>query len=117
MDEDDELNKAYFLVDFRTKIKYEREQLELRKENLLNYSYKGGLFKITQDLISFVETLITRGHREVVLIDSYNVPIEIDDLENFQQNIISHYFEVVNIYYKEYNEIDEQRLRKDSLKW
>ena len=45
----------------------------------------------------------------VILIDDNNIPIEINDLEEFKQAIVSQYFEASNQYLAEYSKLKSQR--------
>tara|TARA_B110000503_G_scaffold23073_1_gene35886 strand:+ start:1702 stop:1932 length:231 start_codon:yes stop_codon:yes gene_type:complete len=60
-------------------------------------------------LISFVQTLITQGHVKAVLLDVYNNPIEIVELDDFLDEILSRYFEATNEYHAEYSKIKKSR--------
>ena len=101
------LTKALEFANYRTTLNVQHNALKAKVQTLLNYSINGGTFDISQELISFVKLLLDREYTDAVLLDVYNNPIKIDDLDDFLDEILSRYFEAVNEYHAEY-----QKLRK-----
>jgi hypothetical protein len=101
------LTKALEFANYRTTLNVQHNALKAKVQTLLNYSTNGGTFNISQELISFVKLLLDREYSDAVLLDVYNNPIKIDDLNDFLDEILSRYFEAVNEYHTEY-----QKLRK-----
>ena len=101
------LTKALEFANYRTTLNVQHNALKAKVQTLLNYSINGGTFDISQELISFVKLLLDREYNDAVLLDVYNNPIKIDDLNDFLDEILSRYFEAVNEYHAEY-----QKLRK-----
>jgi hypothetical protein len=101
------LTKALEFANYRTTLNVQHNALKAKVQTLLNYSINGGTFNISQELISFVKLLLDREYSDAVLLDVYNNPIKIDDLNDFLDEILSRYFEAVNEYHTEY-----QKLRK-----
>ena len=101
------LTKALEFANYRTTLNVQHNALKAKVQTLLNYSINGGTFNISQELISFVKLLLDREYTDAVLLDVYNNPIKIDDLDDFLDEILSRYFEAVNEYHAEY-----QKLRK-----
>ena len=96
------LTKALEFANYRTTLNIQHNNLKAKVQTLLNYSANGGTFEISQTLISFVQVLIDQKHTSAVLLDVYNNPIEIKDLQEFLEEIISRYFEATNEYHAEY---------------
>lgn len=101
------LTKALEFANYRTTLNVQHNALKAKVQTLLNYSINGGTFDISQELISFVKLLLDREYTDAVLLDVYNNPIKVDDLNDFLDEILSRYFEAVNEYHAEY-----QKLRK-----
>ena len=101
------LTKALEFANYRTTLNVQHNALKAKVQTLLNYSINGGTFNISQELISFIKLLLDREYSDAVLLDVYNNPIKIDDLNDFLDEILSRYFEAVNEYHTEY-----QKLRK-----
>jgi hypothetical protein len=76
---------------------------------LLSYSTNGGTFEISHELISFVKMLIDKEYSNAVLLDVYQNPIMIDNLNDFLEEILSRYFEAVNEYHAEYTKLKKAR--------
>lgn len=78
-------------------------------QNLIHYQ-NGGSFSVTRELINFVKTLVDLGHdTNTVLIDNNDIPIEIDDLKVFMEQIVSVYYGAVNEYYSKYTQLKTSR--------
>lgn len=83
--------------------------LKVKTQNLLSYSFNGGMFKVDQSLISFVNYISQTGRTEVVILDKNDVPVKITDIPTFLDDISSLYFEVINDYYNEYQKLKSSR--------
>lgn len=106
---DERLEKALdisnYMVTLNNQIRLLKEQYQ---ENLVHY-YNGGQFTITQQLISFCQNLISMNQTSTILIDDNNLPIEVEDLEKFANDLYSKYFEASNRYLVEYNKLKKNR--------
>ena len=69
----------------------------------------GGTFTVSQELITFVNTLIEKEYSDSVLIDNYENPIHIEVLSAFLDELLSRYFEVTNDYHAEYVKLRKAR--------
>lgn len=106
---DDRLAKALKFSNYRVTLFQQLEALKLKTANSLMYSCNGGTFKIDRELIAFVDIL----HREKLpgafLTDINELPIFIDDVPAFFNDIYTLYFEVMNDYGAEYARIRKAR--------
>jgi len=103
------LTKALEFANYAATINNQRAALRAKTEAMLSYSINGGTFTIEQSLISFVQECIRTKLSRVILLDIYKNPIMIEDLQSFQEEICSRYFEVVNDYYAEYEKLKRAR--------
>lgn len=106
---DNRLEKALEFSNFKAAVFQQKQNLKLRLDNLLTYAHNGGIFKITQELISFIDVLVRREIEEVVLIDERGNPILIKDLLSFRDAIIGLYFEATNEYHFEHEKLRKAR--------
>jgi hypothetical protein len=86
-----------------------KNNLKVKTQNLLSYSHNGGIFKVDQGLISFVNYVIESGKDTVVILDKNEIPIKIENLSQFLEDISSLYFEAVNEYYNDYEKLRSSR--------
>ena len=86
-----------------------KNNLKVKTQNLLSYSTNGGTFRVTQDLIGFMNFVVSSGKTETILLDKNDIPIKIDDTEKFLEDISSLYFETVNEYYNDYQKLRSSR--------
>jgi len=109
---DTRLDNALEFANHKVSMFQQKQNLKLRLDNLLTYAHNGGIFKITEQLISFVDAILRRDVNEVVLIDSRGNPVEVKDLQSFQDDIFSLYFEATNEYMMEYEKLRKSRTVK-----
>ena len=86
-----------------------KNNLRIKTQNLLSYSTAGGSFTVNQSLISFMNFVVSSGKTEISLLDKNDIPIHIEDTEKFLDEVSSLYFEVVNDYYNEYQQLRSSR--------
>ena len=78
-------------------------------QNLIHY-HNGGIFTATRELINFVKTLIDLGNNEsAVLVDNNELPVDIDNLAKFLEDLLSKYHFAVNQYYTRYDQMRKLR--------
>lgn len=73
----------------------------------LHFTFNGGLFKATQELLAFVATWPVD---HIFLEDTYGNPIEITDTKLFLVRAQQHYQQVMNTWHQEHAEL--RKLRK-----
>ena len=86
-----------------------KNNLKVKTQNLLSFSTAGGSFSVDQSLISFMNFVVSSGKTEISLLDKNDIPIRIEDTEKFLEEVSSLYFEVVNDYYNEYQQLRSSR--------
>ena len=102
------LTKALEFANYRVTVNNQQAQLKAKTQSLLSYSINGGTFTIDIPLITFCKQLLDEGQKQVVLLDIYKNPIQID-VESYYEEIQSRYFEVTNHYYAEYEKLRKAR--------
>lgn len=106
---EERLSKALEFANYRQTLNNQLHQTKIRTEGLLTIAKHGGSFKVGQELICFLDYLIRTDKDSAILLDSNNVPIEIEDLHTFLIEVTARYFEVTNDYSKEYQSIRKAR--------
>lgn len=106
---DERYEKAVEFANYRQTLNNQLQAAKVRAESQLIISKNGGTFVITESLISFVSFLVTSGQAEAVLLDTNTIPVNIGELEDFRDTIVSRYFEVTNDYLHEYEKIRKSR--------
>jgi hypothetical protein len=106
----EQLKKALDFANYKQTLAIQRRTLKEKINAKLTFGYNGGLFKIDRELISFVETLLSKNRVSgVVLLDKNDNPILVDDLQEFQEDILSKYFEATNEYLEQYQALKKSR--------
>jgi len=113
---DERIEKAFQVTNyFATLAGQKKIILEELNQKLVHYC-NGGTFKVTIELINFSKLLIDKGiTSDVVLIDDNSIPVIIDDMLKFHDEIFSIYFEAANGYAVKYSEIKSKRKIKDLI--
>lgn len=79
--------------------KIKRQILKERFDADITIGYNGGIFKINQQLISYVTILLSMDKKQnVILLDINETPIVIDNLPHFQKDILDRYFMALGRY-------------------
>lgn len=102
------LTKALEFANYRITLNNQQAALKAKTESLLSYSINGGTFTVNRELISFCSIMTAAERDEIVLLDIYDNPIQVN-LKEFLDEITSRYFEVTNDYYMEYEKLRKAR--------
>jgi hypothetical protein len=106
---DERLQKALDHSNYMITLNNQKRLLkEQYKENLVYY-YNGGQFTVTQELISFCQSLVNLEQDSTILIDDNDLPIMVDNLKEFANEVYTTYFECSNKYLNEYSKLKKNR--------
>ena len=114
---DQRLEKALEFANYRQTLANQKQILKDRCASQLNYAYNGGLFTIDNALISFIGIFVNKGKKSMVVLDSNNSPIDIENLEEFFEHITSRYFESVNEYHRQDQDLAHKRKTVKLVEW
>ena len=106
---DERLEKALDISNYMVTLNNQKRLLKEQHQENLVYYYNGGQFKVTQQLVSFCQSLVAMDQQSAILIDDNDIPIAVDDLSAFTNSVISKYFEATNTYFTEYNKLKKNR--------
>lgn len=111
---DERLEKAFSVANYMATLSNQKRLIKEELDQKLVYYTNGGSFKVDQTLISFTKTVLDLGHTEdVVFLDVNQMPIVIDNVLDFLNNIVNVYFEAVNDYSVKVTEIKSKRKLTD----
>jgi hypothetical protein len=107
---DESLKKALEFSNYNHTLSVQRKTMKEKMSAKLTYGYNGGIFKIDQSLMIFVDMLVNQGRTSgIPIIDSNGNPILIDDMESFKDEIFDRYFTTLIEYYEEFEKIKKNR--------
>ena len=107
---DDRLKKSLEFANYRQTFAIQKKLLKEKIASKLTYGYNGGVFKIDQSLITFVQMLIDQGRISgVPLLDINNNPIMNLSLYFFRDEIFDRYFTTTLEYYEQYELLKKSR--------
>lgn len=111
---DERVEKAFGVANYMATLSNQRRiALEEFNQSLIYYK-NGATFKVDQSLIGFTKSLIDRGHKErIPFVDSNNLPVMIENVEEFFNDILEMYFEAVNSYLATHTQIKSKRKIED----
>jgi len=107
---DERLEKAFAVANYMATLSNQKRVIKEEYNQKLVYYINGATFKTTPDLISFTKTMLDLGHTtDVPFLDANGVPVVIANVQEFFDNIVSVYFEALNVYAVKFNEIKSKR--------
>lgn len=90
-------------------LKIQRQRIKEIFDSETTFGYNGGIFKINDQLISYVYTLIEIGKiSNVVTLDSNGTPILIENIQDFFDIISDRYFMALGKYQAGYTALKNQ---------
>jgi hypothetical protein len=114
---DDRIEKAFAVANYMATLSNQRRIILEEYNQKLVYYINGATFRISPELINFTKTMLDLGHTDdVAFLDSNNLPVIIDQVQIFFDNITSIYFEATNEYAAKYTEIRSKRKVADIVK-
>ncbi|NJO58815.1 MAG: hypothetical protein HC836_10835 [Richelia sp. RM2_1_2] len=111
------LEAAFDVIKYQQTLINQRDLLEAWLNESLQYSNYGGTFKITPQLMVFVKLLVDNHYQASVIIDEYNTPILVENLQEFLETLLEIYATVTNEYYVKFQELRKKRNVKDLVGW
>ena len=103
-------NKALEFANYQQTFSIQKKLLKEKIESKLTYGFNGGLFHIDRNLLTFVEILCNKGRTSgIVILDTNENPVLIDNLEDFRDEIFDRYFEITKEYYGFYQKLKTNR--------
>ena len=106
---DERLKKALDYSNFMITLTNQKRILLEQYNNDLIYYFNSGQFTVSQQLVSFCQSLLSFKQTETVLVDDNGLPVEIENLEDFTKNILNVYFKASNRYLTEYTKLKKNR--------
>lgn len=107
---DEKVKNAFDIANYMATLSNQKRIILEEFNQKMVYYVNGGTFKVSRELINFTKSLIDLGHTsEIVFIDENNIPIMIENLQEFLDNILSVYFEASNWYQTKYADLKSKR--------
>lgn len=114
---DERLEKALEAAKYRITLFNQKENSKLKFKQALTFSKNGGVFSIDQTLMSFVSSLMSRSYDTAILIDVNGNPINIENLEDFLDEITDRYYQATNDFLIDYKKIQSSRKIAPMMEW
>lgn len=112
---EERLEKALEFANYRQTLNNQIQKLKIRSEGMLTVAKNGGNFTIDRDLIAFLDFLNRSNIESSILVDNNDLPILIEDIPTFLNEVMKRYTEVTTDYYKEYQLLRKARNVKSIL--
>ena len=114
---DERLEKALEFANYRITLGNQKRTLKQRTLVLQTVHYAKGVFHANPTTIAFVKTLIDLDREQAIIVDTKENPIQIDDLEEFLETLVSAYAEASNAYKVQAEKIKKARNIKALMDW
>lgn len=107
---DEIVKQAFDIANYSAVFASQKKILEEEFNQATIFFQNGGSFSITREFICFVKALTELSDStSAVLIDDNNTPIEIQNIQQFLQDILSKYMFAINGYYTKYSAMRSAR--------
>ena len=106
---DKKLSKALEFGNYSATLENQKRMLQEKFVTDTIYFCAGGQFTITKELINYCQTLLGSGQESFILIDDNSIPIEIQSIEKFKEEIFDKYFVALNEYHTSYQKLTKSR--------
>jgi hypothetical protein len=114
---DERLERALEFGNYRRTLSNQKRNIRSRMQILQTVHYKNGVFFANSSTIGFISALITAGKQSAIVVDTKEVPIEIDNLSEFLDILISAYVEATNEYKIQIDKVNKSRNIKKIMDW
>tara|TARA_Y200000002_G_C22542217_1_gene604506 strand:- start:311 stop:658 length:348 start_codon:yes stop_codon:yes gene_type:complete len=114
---DERLEKALEFANYRITLGNQKRTLKQRIQVLQTVHQSKGVFYADAITIGFVKALVDSGKESSVLIDSKQNPVEIENLQEFLDTLLSAYTEAMNEYKVQSDKITKSRNIKSLMDW
>jgi len=112
---DQDLIKAYNFGNYSRTIQNQIDLLKLKMKKQLQMSRFGGSFELTPEFIIYIKAYADQGIYRAVLLDKFDNPVQVDDMENFFQDVLTIRRNVLNDFYEQFEKIRKTRNLTDML--
>lgn len=112
---DERLEKAFQTANYMTTLSSQRKIALEELEQKLVYYHNGASFTVSKELITFISTLNTLGNSSTVVLDDNSIPVKIENVQEFLNNILATFYEAMNEYYVKYTNIKNKRKVEDLI--
>ena len=106
---DERLEKAIEFTNYMVTLNNQKRLLKEKYLEDLIFFYNGCQFTVTKELINFCSTMIASKQDEIILVDDNSIPLQIDNIEEFNSGILDTYFSASNNYFVEYQNLKKNR--------
>ena len=107
---DERLKQALEFSNYQQTLAMQKKALKEKTDAKLTYGHNGGLFKIDQALLTFVQMLLDQGRSSgVPLLDLNDNPVIVEDLTEFRDEIFDRYFSSLLEYNQQYQQFKQKR--------
>jgi len=111
---DERIEKAFAVANYMATLSNQRRIILEEYNQKLIYYINGATFKINPELINFTKTMLDLDHTEdVAFLDSNKLPVIINNVQQFFDDITLIYFESTNSYAANYAELRTKRKISD----
>ena len=105
---DPRLEKALEFSNYADTLQNQKQILLHQFKENNHYYFNGGAFEVTAELINFCK-LMQDLDKPLVVLDTNQTPIEVEDISAFIQGLVNVYVQATNDYVVQYNKIKKAR--------
>jgi hypothetical protein len=107
---DKQLQKAFEIANYMETLASQKQVLKEEYFQNIIFYHNGGVFHATENRISFVKTLVDLAKdTRAVLVDENNLPVEVENINEFLEKMLAVYYTTTNEYWTRYSQLRQSR--------
>jgi len=114
---DERLQKALEFSNYTLTLNNQKRNIKNRVAQLQMVHSNGGVFIANHETITFVNILVERKEKNIVVLDSKENPIKVTDVSELLEKLLSAYHSATNEYMNEYDKLRKARNIKQIMDW
>lgn len=114
---DERLSKALEFSNFTLTVNNQKKNIKTRVSQLRIVHHSGGIFVADQSTISFIKALIDLDNKKSLIEDTRGTPIQVSNLSELLDLLISAYYNSMNELDAEYEKIKKSRSINKLMDW
>lgn len=110
-----DLDELIETANYRAVLENQKQLLKSKFSMNSTFSFNGGTFNVTPELITYVRLMLEDGEEQLILLDKHSRPILVENLQEFYDEIKVVYQDAISDYFFSHKKIAKARRKTSRL--